>query len=117
MKLLMYTRKIDSRDERVSFVTDWILELAKNLNKLIIICQETGDLSNLPDNIKNSLWYIEKECHLVIEIEFMEAIDEAKNWSEAKVIINERFQNLIKEIYEIKRIFYMNEKINFLVDN
>jgi len=52
MKLLMLTRKIDNKDERVGFVTDWILELAKNLDLLIIICQEKGDISNIPDNIE-----------------------------------------------------------------
>jgi glycosyltransferase involved in cell wall biosynthesis len=51
MKLLIVTRKIDIKDERVSFFTDWILEFAKHLDQLYIICQEKGNTTNLSDNI------------------------------------------------------------------
>ncbi len=52
MKLLLLTRKVDSQDERVGFVTDWILEFAKNIEILYIICQESGKISELPENVK-----------------------------------------------------------------
>jgi len=52
MKLIFLTRKVDFSDDRVSFVTDWLLEFASNLEQLIVICQEKGNIENLPDNIK-----------------------------------------------------------------
>jgi glycosyltransferase involved in cell wall biosynthesis len=52
MKLLIVTRKIDRNDERAGFFFDWVLEFAKNLDKLIIICQELGDASGLPSNVE-----------------------------------------------------------------
>ena len=52
MNLLLLTRKVDTKDERVGFVTDWILELAKNLRQLVIICQEKGDVSGMPKNVE-----------------------------------------------------------------
>lgn len=51
MNLLFFTRKVDNQDERVGFVTDWILEFAKNVNHLIVICQEKGEVGSLPENI------------------------------------------------------------------
>jgi len=47
----MLTRKVDNLDSRASFVSDWLLALAKNLDHLTVICQEKGDLTGLPDNI------------------------------------------------------------------
>lgn len=52
MRLLMLTRKVDREDSRASFVSDWLLALAKNLEKLLVICQEKGDTSGLPKNIE-----------------------------------------------------------------
>ena len=52
MTLLFTTRKIDKNDERVGFASGWLVEFSKHLTKLIVICQEKGDVSNLPDNIE-----------------------------------------------------------------
>lgn len=52
MRLLMFTRKVDSQDDRVGFVSDWIFALSQNLEKLMVICQEQGDLSDLPSNVR-----------------------------------------------------------------
>ncbi|NMB48170.1 glycosyltransferase family 4 protein [Candidatus Kuenenbacteria bacterium] len=52
MRLLMLTRKVDSRDSRAGFVSDWLLQLSQNVNRLIVICQEQGDPGALPDNVK-----------------------------------------------------------------
>jgi len=52
MRLLMLTRKVDSRDSRAGFVSDWLLQLSQNVNQLVVICQEQGDPGALPDNIK-----------------------------------------------------------------
>ena len=60
MKLLFITRKIDTKDERVGFVTDWILEFAKKVDSLIIFCQEIGKLPNLPNNVEIYSWGKEK---------------------------------------------------------
>ncbi len=52
MTLLFFTRKIDTYDSRASFVTDWLLALAQNLDQLVVVCQEKGDATGLPQNIK-----------------------------------------------------------------
>src|SRR3989339_1539160 len=52
MTLLFTTRKIDKNDERVGFASGWLVEFSKHLTKLIVICQEKGDVSNLPDNVE-----------------------------------------------------------------
>lgn len=52
MTILFTTRKVDKNDERTGFVSGWLLEYSKHLTKLIVICQEKGDISNLPANIK-----------------------------------------------------------------
>jgi glycosyltransferase involved in cell wall biosynthesis len=52
MRLLMFTRKVDKEDSRANFVSDWLLTLAKNLDQLVVICQEKGDTAGLPKNIE-----------------------------------------------------------------
>jgi len=52
MRLLFITRKIDKNDPRAGFVSEWVAKLAVHLDKLIIICQEKGNLSGLPRNIE-----------------------------------------------------------------
>jgi len=52
MKLLFITRKIDNLDKQAGFVTDWIFEFAKNVDRLYIVCQELGEISDLPENIE-----------------------------------------------------------------
>ncbi|HOZ36499.1 MAG TPA: glycosyltransferase [bacterium] len=51
MKLLFITRKVDTADSRAGFVIDWLLVLAKHLDQLAVVCQEKGDIANLPENI------------------------------------------------------------------
>ena len=52
MKLLMITRKIDSKDGLAGFTYNWVKKLAQNLDKLYVICLEKGDASGLPENIE-----------------------------------------------------------------
>lgn len=52
MTLIFTTRKVDKNDERTGFVSEWLIEFSKHLTKLIVICQEVGDISNLPANVE-----------------------------------------------------------------
>lgn len=52
MKLVFVTRKVDRGDALTGFVFGWIEKLAKNLDKLYVICQEKGDTSGLPENVE-----------------------------------------------------------------
>lgn len=52
MKLLMITRKIDSKDGLAGFTYNWIKKLAQHLDKLYVICLEKGDVSGLATNIE-----------------------------------------------------------------
>ncbi|MBU4360831.1 glycosyltransferase family 4 protein, partial [Patescibacteria group bacterium] len=52
MKLLFFTRKIDKQDPRVGFVSDWVDELAKNLDFLYILVWQKSLAENLPENVK-----------------------------------------------------------------
>jgi len=52
MNLLVFTRKVDTKDERAGFFFDWLLEFSKYCQHLIIICQEKGETRGLPDNIE-----------------------------------------------------------------
>jgi len=52
MKLLFFTRKIDKYDPRVGFVSDWVDELAKNLDFLYILVWQKSSAENLPKNAK-----------------------------------------------------------------
>ena len=52
MKLLMITRKIDSKDGLAGFTYNWVKKLAQNLDKLYVICLEKGDVSGLAANIE-----------------------------------------------------------------
>jgi hypothetical protein len=56
MKLLFITRKVDRTDSNAGFIYNWIKKMGENLDELIVICQEAGDCSDLPNNIEiNSL--------------------------------------------------------------
>lgn len=52
MTLLFITRKVDKNDPRAGFVYYWLSKLSSRLDSLIVICQEAGDSSGLPPNIK-----------------------------------------------------------------
>ncbi len=52
MKLLFFTRKIDSQDPRVGFVSDWVNELARQLDFLYILVWQKSKTENLPENVK-----------------------------------------------------------------
>lgn len=52
MNLVFVTRKIDRGDPGTGFVFGWIAALAKNLDRLYVICQEKGDTSGLPSNVE-----------------------------------------------------------------
>lgn len=51
MKLLIITRKVDSNDARAGFIYNWIKKFSQRADKLVVICQERGDISGL-ENIK-----------------------------------------------------------------
>ncbi|HPA25364.1 MAG TPA: glycosyltransferase [bacterium] len=86
MILLFTTRKVDKNDERTGFVSGWLLELSKHLSKLIVICQEKGDISDLPKNIE--VYSLGKE----------------KGYNKLKQITNFQFL-MAKKIKEVNGIF------------
>lgn len=47
MNLLMITRKVDKQDARAGFVYAWVKKLSQRVDRLIVICQEKGDVSGL----------------------------------------------------------------------
>ncbi len=51
MKLLIITQKVDKNDAILGFFHAWILDFAKNCEKLIVICLEKGEY-DLPENVK-----------------------------------------------------------------
>ncbi len=52
MRLVFITRKVDRDDPLTGFVFSWLEKLARNLDKLYVICQEKGEASGLPDNVE-----------------------------------------------------------------
>lgn len=52
MNLVFITRKVDSKDSRAGFVTDWLVTLAQNVDRLFVVCQEKGALDGLPANVE-----------------------------------------------------------------
>lgn len=50
-KLLILTQKIDLNDDLLGFMHDWVAELAKHCEQVIVICLEQGEYQ-LPNNIK-----------------------------------------------------------------
>lgn len=79
MKLLVITQKVNKNDSNLGFFHEWLLRLAKKVEKLTIICLEKGDY-DLPKNavvlslgkeagvprwqyIKNFYYYIFKYRH------------------------------------------------------
>lgn len=51
MKLLILTQKIDKEDPILGFFHNWVLEFAKSVDKVSVICLEKGRY-DLPDNVK-----------------------------------------------------------------
>jgi len=51
MKLLIITQKVDKNDAVLGFFHRWLLEFAKNFEKITVICLKRGEYS-LPPNIK-----------------------------------------------------------------
>lgn len=47
----MITRKIDISDPRVGFVSEWVSELAKNLEHITVITWQEGSSQGLPENV------------------------------------------------------------------
>ena len=47
----MITRKVDRIDSNAGFIYQWVKKFGKKVDKLIVICQEKGDVSGLPENI------------------------------------------------------------------
>ena len=52
MKLIFFTRKIDRNDPRVGFVSDWVNELANQLDFLYILVWQKSRAEGLPKNVK-----------------------------------------------------------------
>ena len=51
MKLLILTQKIDINDDVLGFFHRWVLEFAKNCEKVTVICLQKGEY-DLPENVK-----------------------------------------------------------------
>lgn len=51
MKLLIITQKVDKNDSNLGFFHQWLLEFAKQVSKLTVICLEKG-AHDLPDNVR-----------------------------------------------------------------
>lgn len=51
MKLLIITQKVDINDPILGFFHNWILEFAKNVEKVSVICLEKGAF-DLPENVR-----------------------------------------------------------------
>jgi len=51
MKLLIVTQKVDRNDPILGFFHRWLLEFAKNVDKLTVICLEKGEY-DLPNNVE-----------------------------------------------------------------
>ena len=51
MNLLIITQKVDINDDNLSFFHGWLLEFAKNVEKLTVICLYQGE-HELPSNVK-----------------------------------------------------------------
>lgn len=49
--LLIITRKVDNRDERMSFFVDWLNEFAKHVETLNVISWQQGSVQGLANNI------------------------------------------------------------------
>ncbi len=64
MKLLIITQKVDINDDVLGFFHDWILEFAKNCEKVTVICLEKGKY-DLPDNVR--VYRLGKEKKLKVE--------------------------------------------------
>ena len=51
MSLLIITQKVDKNDGDLGFFHDWILEFAKQNDKVVVITQFVG-VNNLPENVQ-----------------------------------------------------------------
>ncbi len=51
MKLLILTQKVDMNDDILGFFHGWLLEFAKNVEQLTVICLQKGEY-DLPENVK-----------------------------------------------------------------
>lgn len=52
MKLLIVTQKIDVADANLGFFVDWVSKLAKQADKLVIICLEQGNTGQPSQNVE-----------------------------------------------------------------
>ncbi|MFC1775242.1 glycosyltransferase family 4 protein [Patescibacteria group bacterium] len=51
MKLLILTQKVDKNDDILGFFHGWLLEFAKHVDQLTVICLQKGEY-DLPENVK-----------------------------------------------------------------
>jgi glycosyltransferase involved in cell wall biosynthesis len=51
MKLLIITQKMDINDDLLGFMHSWVIEFAKNCERLTVICLKKGEF-DLPQNVK-----------------------------------------------------------------
>ena len=51
VKLLILTQKVDKDDDNLGFFHTWLLEFAKSVEQLTVICLQKGN-NNLPENVK-----------------------------------------------------------------
>ena len=50
MRLLIITQKVDEKDSILGFFHDWLIELSKHQDKIVVLCLEKGSY-DLPENI------------------------------------------------------------------
>src|SRR3989338_669213 len=51
MRLLIITQKVDEQDAVLGFMHGWVLEFARQAEKVSVICLEKGQV-NLPENVQ-----------------------------------------------------------------
>ncbi len=97
--LLIITRKVDNRDERMSFFIDWLNEFAKHVETLYVISWQEGSVQGLAENIN---------------VTFIETVNRGLFWKLKKVFEYRRVVN--EELLKVDGVFvHMNALYGNLV--
>ena len=89
MRLLMFTQILDKGSSKLGFAHDWVEELAKNCENLIVVCLYQGKI-DLPENVKVlSLGKEKGACKIKYLFNFYKYIlQERKNYDSVFVHMN-----------------------------
>ncbi len=124
MKLLICTQKVDIDDPVLGFFHRWLMEFAKDCEKLTVICLKQGEFS-LPDNVKilslgkeNSKWLNCYMAKLLYCWRFYKYIfRERKNYDAVLVHMNPEYVVLGGLFWRLlgKKIglWYVHRQVNF----